>query len=75
MSFRRLKPLRGKPNSHGAGKTMSGWSACNNHDGVQVEAAGEAEMERIARGIAKAASAACGYAVKIDAKRGPAWVT
>ena len=45
------------------------------HDGVQVEAAGEAEMERIARGIAKAASAACGYAVKIDAKRGTAWVT
>ena len=44
------------------------------HDGVQVEAAGEAEMERIARGIAKAASAACGYAVKIDAKRGTAWV-
>ena len=40
-----------------------------------MEAAGEAEMERIARGIAKAASAACGYAVKIDAKRGTAWVT
>ena len=45
------------------------------HDGVQVEASGEGDMERIAKGIAKAATAACGYTVKMDAKRGTAWVT
>ena len=45
------------------------------HDGVQVEASGEEDMERIAKGIARAATAACGYTVKIDAKRGTTWVT